>query len=65
MHILSVVSRIVVIIDITLILIDNVSLHCLTISLIHERTGAVGSASDFGSKGPRYDPRQGPRLLWP
>ena len=59
------VKRIVVIIDITLILIDNVSLHCLTISLIHERTGAVGSASDFGPKGPRYDPRQGRRLLWP
>ena len=30
-----------------------------------KRTDAVGSASDFGPRGPRFDPRQGRRLLWP
>ena len=29
------------------------------------RTGAVGSASDFGPRGPWFDSRQGRRLLWP
>ena len=33
--------------------------------LIVERTGAVGSTSDFGPRGPRFDPRQGRHLLWP
>ena len=48
-----------------------------TIDSLLERTGAVGSASDFGPRGPWFDPRpfgprgpwfdprQGRRLLWP
>ena len=30
-----------------------------------ERTGAVGSTSDFGPRGPWFDPRLKRRLLWP
>ena len=30
-----------------------------------ERAGAVGSASDLGPRGPRFDSRPGRRLLWP
>ena len=29
------------------------------------RAGAVGSASDYEPRGPRFDPRPGRRLLWP
>ena len=30
-----------------------------------EDTGAVGSVSDFGLRGPQVNPPQGWRLLWP
>ena len=49
--------------------VSHLGLSCLPIivilifdkscSTIVERTGAVGSASDFGPRGPRFDPRQG------
>ena len=39
--------------------------RCYVFSSPVERTGAVGSASDFGPRGPRFKPRQGRRLLWP
>ena len=34
-------------------------------NVLRERAGVVGSASDFGPRGPRFDPRPRRRLLWP
>ena len=38
--------------------------HSYSTHVILERAGAVGSASDFGPRGPRFDPRPGRRLLY-
>ena len=37
--------------------------HMERTGAVVERTGAVGRASDFGPRGPRFDPHQGRRLL--